>query len=296
MITDIETLWGLPVVGALGNMPEIRGQVAELAPGMEIPADLCRHLHTELLQYWDPERFAQLVDQTARVELPIPHCIQELPAWKPTVAVAYDEAFFGYFPSTLDQLELLGAQVIDFSPLRDECLPPHTEIVYLGCGRPEAYARELSENHCMKSALRSHVARGGRIYGEVGGAAYLSQMLETAPGKVHRMCGILPAIARLQSNAAAPVPTEVTLTKANWLASCGTSLRGYRSQRWQFERLGCRLDANQQNCCHADLLGCNCVVGSLIHFHFAAFPEIFLNFFRPPHPSVPRLDPWQSAS
>lgn len=296
MITDIETLWELPVIGALGNTPETRRKLAELAPGMEIPDDLCRQLHAEFLLYWHPERFAEVVDESARVELCIPHCIQELPAWKPTVAVAYDEAFFGYFPSTLDQLELLGAQVVDFSPLRDEGLPPHTEIVYLGCGRPEAYARELSENHCMKSALRSHVAHGGRIYGEVGGAAYLSQMLETASGEMHRMCGILPAVARLQSSPADPTPTEITVTQKNWLAPCGTCLRGYRSQRWQFETLGCRPDGNRENCCHPDLLGCNCVVGSLIHFHFPAFPEVFLNFFRPPHPSVPRLDPWQSAS
>lgn len=296
MITDIEALWELPVVGAIGNLNETRRQLAQLAPGTEIPAELCWQLHSEFQQYWRPERFAQLVDETAPVELCVPQCIHELPACKPTVAVAYDEAFFGYFPGTLDQLELLGAQVVDFSPLRDECLPPGTEIVYLGCGRPDAYAQALSENHCMKSALRSHVASGGRIYGEVGGAAYLSQIIETPSGERQRMCGILPAVARLQPEPAEPVPTEFTVTQDNWLAPAGTRLRGYRSGRWRFDPLGCRLDANQKSCCQPDLLGCNCVVGSLIHFHFAALPEIFLNFFRPPHPSVPRLDPWQSAS
>ena len=208
----------------------------------------------------------------------------------------YDEAFFGYFPSTLDQLELLGAQVVDFSPLRDESLPPETEIVYLGCGRPEAFAQALSENHCMKSALRSHVAGGGRIYGEVGGAAYLSQMIETPSGETQRMCGILPAVAKLQPDAAATVPTEITVPQENWLVPQGSRLRGYRSHRWQFTVLGCRMDARQKTCCHPDLVGCNCAVGSLIHFHFAAFPEMFQSFFRPSLPSPPLLDPWQSAS
>ncbi len=296
MITDIETLWGLPVVGALGNVESARQQVARLVPGTDIRRDLCERLSADFRECWHPERFAQLVHGAAPLKSRSPQCIHNLPPRKPTVAVAYDEAFFGYFPSTLDQLELLGAQVVDFSPLRDESLPPETEIVYLGCGRPEAFARALSENHCMKSALRSHVACGGRIYGEVGGAAYLSQMLETPSGEMQRMCGILPAVARFQPGESAPEPTEITVTQESWLAPRGVLLRGYRTGRWRFEALACRLDANQKTCCQPDLVGCNRVVGSLIHFHFAAFPEIFQSFFRPSLQSVPLLDPWQTAS
>lgn len=296
MVTDIETLWSLPVVGALGNVERAREHLAQLAPGSHVPKDLCEQLSDDFSEHWRPERFAQLVDGTTPLEVGAFQSIHDLPSRKPTVAVAYDEAFFGYFPSTLDQLELLGAQVIDFSPLRDESLPPETEIVYLGCGRPEAFARALSENHCMKSALRSHVARGGRIYGEVGGAAYLSHMIETPEGEIQRMCGILPSVARFQSNNAAPEPTEIVITQGNWLAAEGTRLRGYRSGRWRFEALGCRRDAREKTCCQPDLLGCSCVVGSLIHFHFAAFPELFQSFFRPSLHRVPVLDPWQSAS
>jgi cobyrinic acid a,c-diamide synthase len=148
----------------------------------------------------------------------------------------------------------------------------------------------------MKSALRSHVACGGRIYGEVGGAAYLSQAIEAPTGDTQRMCGILPAIARFRPDHAAPEPIEITVTRDNWLAPQGTRLRGYRSDRWRFETLGCRLDASQKACCQPDLLGCNCVVGSLIHFHFAAFPEVFQSFFRPSRRSSPLVDPWQIAS
>ncbi len=296
MITDIETLWGIPVLGALGNAESARRGLSRLGPGGEIPDDLCERLNGEFREHWRPERFAQLVDGNSPLPVRASGDIHDLPSYKPTIAMAYDEAFFGYFPSTLDQLELLGAQVVDFSPLRDESLPPGTDIAYLGCGRPEAFARELSENHCMKSALRSHVASGGRIYGEVGGAAYLSQTIEMPSGESHRMCGILPAAATFVSDSGSPEPTELTVTQGNWLASQDTRLRGYRSDRWRFEPLGCRLDASHKNCCHPDLLGCNCVVGSLIHFHFAAFPEIFQSFFQPSARSAPLSDPWQSAS
>lgn len=295
MITDIETLWGLPVVGALGNAEGARQKLVRLAPGAEVPADLSQELGEVFRQHWRPERFARLVDETAPLGIRLPQAIYDIPGRKPTVAVAYDEAFFGYFPGTLDLLELLGAQIVDFSPLRDESLPPGTEIVYLGCGRPEAFARALSENHCMKSAIRSHVSSGGRIYGEVGGAAYLSQMLETPSGEIHRMCGILPAVAQLQAGNHASVPAEITIAQGNWLTPTGTRLRGYRSGRWRFEALGCRLGTSQKSCCHRDLVGCNCVVGSMIHFHFAAFPEVLQSFFLPSRASAPLLDPWQSA-
>ena len=42
MVTDIETLWGLPVVGALGNSESPRSQLAALDPGSHVPKELCQ--------------------------------------------------------------------------------------------------------------------------------------------------------------------------------------------------------------------------------------------------------------
>lgn len=296
VITDLEVLWGLPVVGALDHAGGARRQLAAAVPGTDVPPALWERLAAEFAEHWHPERFARVVEGSDSFEAPCTHVIHDLPPCRPTVALAYDEAFFGYYPSTVDHLEMLGAQVVDFSPLRDEGLPPGTEIVYLGCGRPEAFARELSENHCMKSALRSHVARGGRVYGEVGGAAYLCQMLETPSGEMHHMCGILPAVARFHSADGESDRAELTVRHENWLAHAGTVLRGYRSRRWRFEPLGCRLDSGRKSCCQPDLIGCNHVVGSLLHLQFFVLPELLQRFFRLPARSTPILDPWQIAS
>ena len=296
VITDLEALWGLPVVGALDRADGVRRQLAAIHPGTTVPPGLWEQLMGGFIEHWRPERFLRLVEKSEFFEAPSEHAIHDLSPCRPTVALAYDEAFFGYFPSTLDHLEMLGAQVVDFSPLRDEGLPPGTDIVYLGCGRPEAFARELSENHCMKSALRSHVARGGRVYGEVGGAAYLCQMLETPSGEMLRMCGILPAIARFHSADGEPDRAELTVGPENWLAQAGTVLRGYRSHRWRFEALGCHLDPGRKCCCQPDLIGCNHVVGSVLHLQFSVFPELLQRFFRLPTRSTPILDPWQIAS
>src|SRR5207248_7820503 len=91
------------------------------------------------------------------------------------VAYAQDEAFGAYFPDTLEALEALGAELVEFSPLRDESLPEAVDLVMIGCGFADRYADALAENLSLIAALRSHVCRGQRIYSEGGGTAYLGR-------------------------------------------------------------------------------------------------------------------------
>ena len=57
------------------------------------------------------------------------------------VAYAQDEAFGAYFPDTLETLESLGAELVEFSPLRDEALPESVDLVMIGCGFPDLSRR-----------------------------------------------------------------------------------------------------------------------------------------------------------
>ena len=161
------------------------------APGSSVPRDLCEHLARCWSRCCKPDAIRRLA---ARREFDpgSSTLFQPLAGSSPiTVAVAYDEAFHCYFPDTLDLLELLGASIIDFSPLHDESLPPETDLVYIGCGHPERFATELSDNHCMMLALRNHLCAGRRIYADGGGLAYLCQYLETPEGKWGAMVGAL---------------------------------------------------------------------------------------------------------
>ncbi len=215
---------------------------------------------------------------------------------KLTVAIALDEAFDCYFPNTLDLLEQRGAVVVDFSPLRDEHLPPQADVVYFGCGHPERYAAALSENHCMMAALRSHLCAGRRIYAEGGGAAYLCQQMETPQGEFRLMAGVLPAVARLERWPQAARPVEVTLARPTWLGAKGTRIRGYQNPMWRLEPLGRCAGFGAEPGLEYLLAGSFHAVGSLLHVDFAAEPALLEHFFRPAagqvgSPSVPRTLP-----
>ena len=212
------------------------------------------------------------------------------------VALAYDAAMNCYFPDMLDVLESRGATIVDFSPLRDERLPDGTDIVYLGCGHPDVHAAGLSQNHCMRLALREHLCGGGRIYAEGGGLAYLCEQLETADGQLWRMVGIFPAVARLSPTNQPPSPVEVTLDREIWLGRPGERIRGYRNPHWRLVPAGplsgCVAEADRQ---HA-LVGASRAIGSQLQLNFAAQPDVLNNFFQPllPQPELP--DPWSVAS
>src|SRR5262249_52953928 len=137
------------------------------------------------------DSFLRFVDLSAIHALaesrPFPETPESLPVMgrgrRFRVAYAQDEAFGRYFPDTLETLEALGAELVEFSPLTDEALPERVDLVMIGCGYPDRHVEALAENHCLISALRSHVCRGQRIYSEGGGTAYLSRSILLPDGR-----------------------------------------------------------------------------------------------------------------
>ena len=295
--TDLEALWGVPVLGALEELPRLRCRLEAVPAGVRPSPRVCDQLADHFTRHWQPELLWKLAlgrEFPAGLTTTAPSAD---PAFtKLTVAIAYDEAFHCYFQDTVDGLELQGASIVDFSPLRDESLPPGTDVVCLGCGHPERYAAALSENHCMKAALRSHLSAGGRVYAEGGGAAYLCQQMETPSGELKRMVGIFPAAARLKPAPTPPVPVEVTLSRPNWLSPAQTRLRGYRNCRWDMEPLGALTGFAAEEEHRYDLVGSFRAIGSMIHLDFAARPKLLASFFYPQVPETAFVDPWAAVS
>jgi len=103
------------------------------------------------------------------------------------VGVARDRAFCFCYEDNLELLSELGAELVFFSPLEDESLPPDLDGLYLGGGYPELYARALAQNAPMRADLRAALEAGLPCIAECGGFLYLQETLGDAP-----MAGFLP--------------------------------------------------------------------------------------------------------
>lgn len=127
-----------------------------------------------------------------------------------TVAVARDAAFCFIYPANLDTLRALGAQLVFFSPLANEQVPP-CDAVWLPGGYPELHASTLSASQTSRDSLKAHVQAGRPVWAECGGMMQLFDTLVDQQGKPHAGWGLLPGVVRMQSRLTALGPQQLTL-------------------------------------------------------------------------------------
>jgi cobyrinic acid a,c-diamide synthase len=127
-----------------------------------------------------------------------------------TIAVARDAAFCFIYPANLDVLRTLGAELVFFSPLADEALPP-CDAVWLPGGYPELHAATLAASTACRHSLKVHVKAGRPLWAECGGMMLLFEQLETLDGESHAMWGLLPGAVAMQKRLAALGPQQLAL-------------------------------------------------------------------------------------
>jgi cobyrinic acid a,c-diamide synthase len=279
---ELESRFRIPVLGSLIVDPETASRLPVPASVEKPSPELCRSLGDRLARWLDLERILEIAERrshlTAAGCLFCERCgrLNRL-----NIAVAYDEAFSCYFADTLDMLESLGANVNVFSPLRSERLPNQTDVVYVGCGRPDRYARQLAENVCMREAIWGHVLAGGRVYGECGGMAYLCREIVVDDNKRLPMLGLLPASARYEDLAPPVLPVDLQMSDASWLFSAAESIRGYLNSRWVIQPTEQLVPLVTQLEHRYDVVGDYRVIGSRVHLNFATCPAFLSRFFQP---------------
>ncbi len=138
------------------------------------------------------------------------------------IGIAWDPAFCFYYQDSFDELKKLGAELVFFSPMKDEL--PAVDGIYLGGGYPELYAAEL-EKSAARDEIKKAADDGMPIYGECGALLYLGKSLET--DKNHKMAGILGANSRMTTKLQALGYTEAEVVSDSPFARKGKVIRGH---------------------------------------------------------------------
>lgn len=190
----IESATKIPVLGYLpyDKKYQLKERHLGLIPAEEqiLEGSYIQNLSDAIDRYVDIDKIISL----AKKAPPMKKTIITLPQKKRNIhiAIAKDKAFNFYYEDNLDLLYMFGATITFFSPLNDKHLPYKADIVYIGGGFPEFFAKELSENSLMIKNLQEFVKSGKKIYAECGGLMYLSQFIQNKQGEKYSMAGILP--------------------------------------------------------------------------------------------------------
>ncbi len=130
------------------------------------------------------------------------------------IAVAYDEAFNYIYEDNLNSLARLG-QIAFFSPMRDKVLP-EADLVYFPGGYPEFFLKTLSANKPMLEAVKEYADKGGRIFAECGGMAYLSRCMVGMDDIVYQLAGVLPIDTTMKDKRIYVGYRKMKLGKEEW--------------------------------------------------------------------------------
>jgi cobyrinic acid a,c-diamide synthase len=186
----------VPVIGVLYRNSKVQMQERHLGlvPALELKAaknDMISRTARYISESLDLDRVLNLCSSTVLLDA------QNSPQRpvKTRIAVALDESFNFYYADNLSALKRSGANLVFFSPVKDEMLPDDVHGLILGGGFPEVLADKLEGNRSMVRSIRRAVNEGMPIYGECGGLMYLTRSISRYRGerKVRKMAGIVDA-------------------------------------------------------------------------------------------------------
>ena len=264
---DIVQKSGLKVLGYLPSVPEAEipdrhlglvtaDELKDLNYRLDLLADAAEN-RIDIEQILKISRIAsQLSDDSEKIS-PVTK--------KPVrVAVARDKPFCFYYEDNFEVLRNLGAELVEFSPISDSCIPENTDGLYLGGGYPELHISELSNNVKMRNSIKNAIEKGLPTIAECGGFLYLHEHLEGA-----EMVGVVRGNAVLTKKLQPFGYVTLTAQDDNMLSACGGQIRAHEFHYAKSENNGHDFVAEKPNgrkwpCVHT--------TKSL----YAGFPHLFL--------------------
>jgi cobyrinic acid a,c-diamide synthase len=185
------------------------------------------------------------------------------------IGIARDEAFCFYYQENIKLFESLGAEFVEFDPMRDEHLPKEIAGLMLGGGYPELYAERLSANGSLLREIKEAAAGGMPILAECGGFLYLHEELETKEGEVFPMAGVIAGRAFPTGKLSRFGYIGLVPYGDTQLLKEGEEIRGHEFHYWDSTACGNAMKAvkpggkRSWDCIHAD--------GGLL----AGFPHLY---------------------
>ena len=226
----IEEYTGVPVLGALPRMrnPLIGERHLGLFTPAEhdVPDEAVESARRAVEQYLDVEALKAIADAAA--PLPAVAAPVSVPAFsgaRPRIGVVRDSAFTFYYPESLEQLRLCGAEIVEVNALYDKGLP-RLDGLYIGGGFPETHAARLAANEGFRHAVRQAIARDLPVYAECGGLLYLSEAIECG-GKRHPMAGVFPVTFEIASKPQGHGYAIMEVDRPNPFFREGSVIRGH---------------------------------------------------------------------
>jgi cobyrinic acid a,c-diamide synthase len=219
---------GMPVLGALRKSPDatiperhlgllqaeedtgLSERLAHLAGMMEAGLDL-----PAIMAAARPSRLAAIEHTGDKIVPP-----------GQRIALARDAAFSFIYPHLLAAWRAAGAEILPFSPLRDEAPDPRADVAWLPGGYPELHAGKLADAATFLGGLRAF-ARSKPMHGECGGYMVLGDGLVDAQGHRHAMAGLLRLETSFQQRKMHLGYRRATLLAPLPGCAAGTSLSGH---------------------------------------------------------------------
>ena len=200
---------------------------------------------------------------------------------KPRIAVARDEVFSFYYPESLSVLEKFGAELVFFSPLRDEKIPECDGLI-IGGGFPEMFAEQLEKNSTMRESILQASKNFLPIIAECGGFMYLSKSITDFDGRSFEMAGVFETSVEMEKKLQTVGYISATLQIDSIIGLTGDK---FHAHEFHFSK---EIESNKN-----PLFECERVrngqkyfagrvekntIGSYLHFHFAGSESIAKNF------------------
>ncbi len=193
------------------------------------------------------------------------------------IAVAFDEAFNFYYEDNFRLLKRMGAELVYFSPVKDEKMP-EAEGLMIGGGYPEIHIEKLSSNGKMKNSIKQAVKNGMPVFAECGGFMYLGDTI-SVEGKTYETVGAIKGNSKMSDKLVRFGYKTLTANDDNMLCKRGMRIKAHEFHYSETDTYGNGFTASSMRGRKwQTAFAKNRIYAGYPHIHFWSDPSIALNF------------------